>query len=220
MSEAPATRIVNCDGCTMCCRGEMIALDPARDDFRQYVTVIAKHPLTGLPARFIPQVDGACHYLGDGGCTIWEKRPIICRVFFSAEAFKNTPRAERRRRVRSGLRRRARANDRLQPAQRLPDALRRLRRLRHHEGSGLMTEPMSPRLPTVGRHALCRIGLHRWRFSTWITVYDVLEQRCSRCHSRRLRDGWTGGPAKTGDGTGRDPSPPVIDDAVPGRPSK
>lgn len=68
---------VPCGGCTACCRSEFdINLNPA-DDPSQYLTEIG--PKSGLPS--LKKVNGACVYLKDDRCSIYERRPITCRVF-------------------------------------------------------------------------------------------------------------------------------------------
>lgn len=103
---APASK-VDCDGCTICCRKELVLLT-ANDDPMAFTTVEVINPLNGQTAHAIPlKADGACHYLGDQGCTIYERRPEICRAFscvgwvLSIEA--RTTRAERRRDLKRGL---------------------------------------------------------------------------------------------------------------------
>lgn len=46
--------------------------------------------------------DGACVYLGENGCTIHDRAPVICRQFSCVEAFNFYSRAERRALTRSG----------------------------------------------------------------------------------------------------------------------
>lgn len=62
---------VNCNGCTACCRGWDIELQP-QDDWSQYDHSGGK--LTRKP-------DGSCVYLGDKGCTIHDRAPYVCRKF-------------------------------------------------------------------------------------------------------------------------------------------
>ncbi len=40
--------------------------------------------------------NGACIYLGETGCTIYERRPEMCRIFHCGEWFRSTTRANRR----------------------------------------------------------------------------------------------------------------------------
>jgi Fe-S-cluster containining protein len=62
---------------------------------------------TGLTTWRIPfGRDGACVYLGPRGCTIYARRPKMCRVFscvgFVERWFAQTGKAERRRALRGG----------------------------------------------------------------------------------------------------------------------
>lgn len=72
-----------CNGCTECCKNEVIALLPQNGDVMEnydYTTII--DPRNGAEIFMIKRQDnGACIYLGEKGCTIYEKRPLICRVY-------------------------------------------------------------------------------------------------------------------------------------------
>lgn len=101
---------VACRSCTACCHQEAIIL-VATDDARLYpeaVTVNAPNPITGAPVTvMIPhRPDGACIYLGSSGCTIYDKRPKICRVFscveFAKDVIARAPKAERKKDLKSG----------------------------------------------------------------------------------------------------------------------
>jgi Fe-S-cluster containining protein len=80
-----------CAGCTACCRtGARLSLD-AGDDIGSYDHVLVPpHPGLksgdGLIAE-LRQVDGRCVYLGDDGCTIYERRPKVCRSFDCRAAY-------------------------------------------------------------------------------------------------------------------------------------
>jgi Fe-S-cluster containining protein len=54
-----------------------------------------------IPGRF------TCHYLGETGCTIYERRPEMCRAFtcvgWVERILSTTTRAERRRDLKEGL---------------------------------------------------------------------------------------------------------------------
>lgn len=81
---ARQTETVNCNGCTLCCRRELVILVPGDDTSRYPEAMIIDVPSPyGQPqTRVIPhRPDGACVYLGMHGCTIYEKRPTMCRVF-------------------------------------------------------------------------------------------------------------------------------------------
>lgn len=97
---------IDCDGCTACCRKECVILTE-QDDAGLYETIDVIHPLTDEPAKAIPHADdGACIYLGEAGCTIYDRRPAICRAFscvgWVAGVLAVTTRAERRRDMRDG----------------------------------------------------------------------------------------------------------------------
>lgn len=76
-------RSVPCDGCTACCRHELVIMHPEDgDDPSQYLTRRVVNPLTGAPEiALMHRPDGSCVYLGDSGCTIHDKAPVICRAF-------------------------------------------------------------------------------------------------------------------------------------------
>jgi len=90
--------VVPCNGCTACCRGEVIELHPEQgDDVSAYETMQVRllgRDMTVL--KLLP--DGACVYLGEGGCTIHDRAPVICRVFDCRRFAMNIGnRAERRK---------------------------------------------------------------------------------------------------------------------------
>lgn len=71
-------REVPCNGCTRCCRGDYVRLLP-EDDAAQYITVPHKH-IAG--ERMIAHnAKGDCVYLTDTGCSIHDRKPIMCREF-------------------------------------------------------------------------------------------------------------------------------------------
>jgi len=70
--------VVPCNGCTLCCRGDMVRLLPG--DFpSEYQT--EPHPLFPGQLMLAHKPNGNCVYLGKGGCTIHETKPIMCRTF-------------------------------------------------------------------------------------------------------------------------------------------
>lgn len=87
------TSIVPCNGCTACCRGELVVIceeidgDPGKWDTVALAEcgeagVLANEMMHGFgDLRVLRQVEGACVYLGDQGCTIYERRPAMCRSF-------------------------------------------------------------------------------------------------------------------------------------------
>jgi Fe-S-cluster containining protein len=66
-----------CGGCRLCCRGrQAVLLVPGVDDLASYeIQTIKSH------AVLAHQSNGDCVYLGSGGCTIYERRPALCRLF-------------------------------------------------------------------------------------------------------------------------------------------
>ena len=99
-------RAVNCAGCTLCCRGDMIMLHPeCGDDPSQFETVRARNPITGEMGDMVAKKPGTldCIYLGETGCTIHGRAPAICRAFDCGLLFERImaqyPRVERRRMV-------------------------------------------------------------------------------------------------------------------------
>lgn len=74
---------VACNGCTACCRGELVVLHPEEGDDRdRYMTRSVIDPSTGRPAAALQHnAAGDCIYLGPTGCTIHAYRPAMCRLF-------------------------------------------------------------------------------------------------------------------------------------------
>lgn len=58
-------------------------LHPDRgDDPARFVTVPFTNPVTGKRALRIPQMpNGDCYYLDEGGCSIHDRAPVVCREF-------------------------------------------------------------------------------------------------------------------------------------------
>ena len=96
---------VPCNGCTLCCRGDVITLHPERgDDPASYDTQKLTIPGSGIEVDILKKgPDGNCIYLGEGGCTIYERRPAICRTFDCRDWFRRTTRTQRRILVKRGL---------------------------------------------------------------------------------------------------------------------
>lgn len=102
-----ALQKVECGACRRCCVGQTIVLHPeAGDDPKQFVTRPGHHPVHGAPAYIIPnKPNGECHYLGEDGCQIWGKHPVMCRHYRCDEdflKFKALSRPDRRRRIKAG----------------------------------------------------------------------------------------------------------------------
>jgi Fe-S-cluster containining protein len=90
--------IVACGACRACCRGDAIVLHPEHgDDPTQYETV----PMPEADQKSLDRnlgirrnrvlmlkhgADGNCIYLDEKtGCTIYDRRPLICRQFNCAK---------------------------------------------------------------------------------------------------------------------------------------
>ncbi len=102
---------VPCNGCTACCRGDLIFLHPdvgaylrPKDDPSQYRCHRAVNPVSGESAWCLDRKDdGSCIYLGDTGCTIRNRAPTVCREFDCRGLFEKFSRQERKVFVRQGL---------------------------------------------------------------------------------------------------------------------
>jgi Fe-S-cluster containining protein len=65
----------------MCCKGQPVFLLPG-DDAVALKAVPDTIGQTGRRGMRLPQkANEECAYLGDGGCTIYEMRPTVCRGF-------------------------------------------------------------------------------------------------------------------------------------------
>ncbi|WP_298800075.1 YkgJ family cysteine cluster protein [uncultured Devosia sp.] len=101
MTGQKSARAVPCGECTICCRGgEAITLHPEDGDVPAfYQTSLVRHPLTGAPIQILKQKpDGSCIYLGATGCTIYERRPVICKAF-DCRLFAKRIKGELRRKI-------------------------------------------------------------------------------------------------------------------------
>jgi Fe-S-cluster containining protein len=78
MTRAP----VPCGGCRACCKDQLIVLVPEEGD---RVAEYEHEVVRAAPGVFIPVLrhhpNGDCVYLGESGCSIWDRAPLICRVF-------------------------------------------------------------------------------------------------------------------------------------------
>jgi len=94
--------IVPCGDCHLCCR-LMTPIRPDKgDDPAQYQTAIClqigKDPFLILDRKD----NGDCVYLGEHGCTIWDRAPVVCREFDCRNTYKNSDRAGRRLAIKRG----------------------------------------------------------------------------------------------------------------------
>lgn len=82
MAVAPTTETVNCGTCQACCKHEMVFLQPDEDPDLYPGIEVQTNPLSGELGHMLPhKPNGDCSYLGETGCMIYEKRPVMCRVF-------------------------------------------------------------------------------------------------------------------------------------------
>lgn len=90
---------VPCNGCTACCQNELLMLHPEfGDNPREYLTQKA-----GAKDALQQKENGDCIYLGKQGCTIWERRPAMCREFDCRRDFLITTRRQRQMLVQAGF---------------------------------------------------------------------------------------------------------------------
>jgi Fe-S-cluster containining protein len=84
-------------------------LNPAEgDDVGAYQYRVAAHPDTGEPLFLLATKEtGECVYLGPTGCTIYERRPLLCRSFDCRKHYLILPKQDRDNLVRLGLSSRA-----------------------------------------------------------------------------------------------------------------
>lgn len=101
---------VPCNGCTLCCRNDMLMLHPEGGDIvADYETETTVNPVTGRVGVMLKhQSNGDCVYLSrKTGCTIYDRRPLICREFdcrrFYLKIVEQTSRQERKKFVKNGL---------------------------------------------------------------------------------------------------------------------
>lgn len=100
---------VLCAGCTECCRsGQGLFLHPEQGDDVTSYQVQATADQAGNPVYLLAtDASGACVYLGPSGCTIYERRPLLCRSFDCRKHYLILPRQDRDNLVRLGLSSRA-----------------------------------------------------------------------------------------------------------------
>lgn len=81
MNKTPIGKVA-CKGCKACCEGGLVGLHPEDgDDVSSYVT--RKYTREDGVDAFALEIknNGSCVYLGKSGCTIHNRRPIVCRTF-------------------------------------------------------------------------------------------------------------------------------------------
>lgn len=96
---------VACAGCTECCHSNQgLFLHPEQgDDVESYqFRVVAGRDGSDV-FLLATTPEGACVYLGEEGCTIYERRPLLCRSFDCRKHYLILPRRDRDNLVRLGL---------------------------------------------------------------------------------------------------------------------
>ena len=73
--------VVSCDGCTTCCKNTHVLVHKALGD-NESDYELELHS-SGLRVLKKVEVNGVtqCVYLGETGCTIWDRAPALCREF-------------------------------------------------------------------------------------------------------------------------------------------
>ena len=102
--------VVPCKGCTACCHGERVVLITERGD---NPALYKTEPATindigvemyGIGKRMLAhKQNGDCYYLGDKGCTIWDRAPYMCKIFDCRRFYLRFTKAERRELDRMGM---------------------------------------------------------------------------------------------------------------------
>jgi Putative zinc- or iron-chelating domain len=101
---------VPCNGCTECCRSNQgLFLQPEQgDQVESYRHRVLRDQATGNPVFLLAtEANGQCVYLGASGCTIYDRRPLLCRNFDCRKHYLILPRQDRDNLVRLGLSSRA-----------------------------------------------------------------------------------------------------------------
>jgi hypothetical protein len=101
---------VPCNGCTECCKSNQgLVLHPEQgDEIESYRHRVVTDSATGSPVFLLAtEANGQCVYLDATGCTIYDRRPLLCRSFDCREHYLILPRQDRDNLVRLGLSSRA-----------------------------------------------------------------------------------------------------------------
>jgi hypothetical protein len=76
MTRKLPVREVPCNGCTLCCQGDAVRLEEAELSMN-YQT--EPHPYVTGARMLAHKANGDCFYLGENGCSIHERAPLLCR---------------------------------------------------------------------------------------------------------------------------------------------
>jgi hypothetical protein len=100
---------VPCGGCTECCKSNQgLFLHPDQgDEVESYQHRVIEDRNENSVFLLSTTPAGACVYLGPSGCTIYERRPLLCRSFDCRKHYLILPRQDRDNLVRLGLSSRA-----------------------------------------------------------------------------------------------------------------
>ncbi len=95
-----------CNKCTECCKtNQGLFLHPEQgDEVDSYRHWVLTDEATGTIAWMLAtEANGQCVYLGPSGCTIYNRRPLICRTFDCRKHYLILPRQDRDNLVKLGL---------------------------------------------------------------------------------------------------------------------
>ncbi len=84
---------LNCAGCTKCCQGDVIWLEPGDDP--------ARYQLRAWNGRLALDVkpNGDCVYLGEAGCTIQQDKPQVCKRLDCRTLYTSKTKEQRREHI-------------------------------------------------------------------------------------------------------------------------
>jgi Fe-S-cluster containining protein len=90
---------VPCKSCSACCRHHLVHLSAADEPH------IAAYDTRQVGASRVLKLkeNGDCTHLGPGGCTIYDRRPLVCRSFDCRKQLMTLAGSERRRFSNSAL---------------------------------------------------------------------------------------------------------------------
>lgn len=84
---------VPCNGCTACCKGDVVWMQPGDDP-----TLYKLRAWNGRLALDV-KPNGDCVYLGPKGCTIQQTKPLRCKEFDCRVMYASKTKAERREHI-------------------------------------------------------------------------------------------------------------------------
>jgi hypothetical protein len=85
----PQKITVPCNGCTACCRNNLVLLMPGEGDIPE---AYERQRIEAGVEALAHQPNGDCWYLGQNGCTIHNRKPVRCRAFDCRRFILSTPR--------------------------------------------------------------------------------------------------------------------------------